>query len=50
MPEGTENYGNQVEVARAHQAIQAVQNKEKLEFFYGATTLFMQIIHDFAVN
>jgi hypothetical protein len=46
----TKNYGNKEEVARAHQAIQAVQNGEKLEFFYGATTLFMQIIHDFAVN
>jgi hypothetical protein len=46
----TKNYGNKEEVARAHQGIQAVQNGEKLEVFYGATTLFMQIIHDFAVN
>ena len=46
----TKNYGSREEEARAHQAIQAVQNREKLEFFYGATTLFMQIIHDFAVN
>jgi hypothetical protein len=46
----TKNYGNKEEVARAHQGIQSVQNGEKLELFYGATTLFMQIIHDFAVN
>jgi hypothetical protein len=46
----TKNYGSKEEEARAHQAIQAVQNREKLDFFYGATTLFMQIIHDFAVN
>jgi hypothetical protein len=46
----TKNYGDKEEKARAHQAIQAVQNNEKLEFFYGATTRFMQIIHDFAVN
>jgi hypothetical protein len=46
----TKNYGDKEEKARAHQGIQAVQNNEKLEMFYGATTLFMQIIHDFAVN
>jgi hypothetical protein len=46
----TKNYGSKDEVAYAHAAIQAVQNREKLETYYGATTLFMQIIHDFAVN
>jgi hypothetical protein len=46
----TKNYGSKEEEARAHQAIQAVQHGEKLEYFYGATTLFMQIIHDFAIN
>lgn len=46
----TKNYGSKEEVSYAHAAIQAVQNKEKLEMYYGATTLFMQIIHDFAVN
>jgi hypothetical protein len=46
----TKNYGSKEEEALAHQAIQAAQNGEKLEMFYGATTLFMQIIHDFAVN
>ncbi len=46
----TQNYGNEVEVARAHEAIQAVQANEKPQPFYGATTAFMQVIHDFAVN
>jgi hypothetical protein len=46
----TKNYGSKEEVAYAHAAIQAVQHNEKPDFFYGATTLFMQIIHDFAVN
>jgi hypothetical protein len=46
----TQNYGNETEVARAHEAIQAVQANQKPQVFYGATTLFMQIIHDFAVN
>jgi hypothetical protein len=32
-------------VAYAHAAIQAVQHNEKPVFFYGATTLFMQIIN-----
>src|SRR5207244_11004835 len=34
----------------AHAAIQAIQHNEKPQFFYGATTLFMKIIHDFAIN
>lgn len=46
----TKNYGNEVEVARAHEAIQAVQTGQKPDPFYGATTLFAQIIYDFAVN
>jgi hypothetical protein len=46
----TKNYGNEVEVARAHEAIEAVQANERPKPFYGATTLFMKIIHDFAVN
>ena len=33
-----------------HAAIHAVQHGEKPEAYYGATTLFMQIIRDFAVN
>lgn len=46
----TKNYGDKEEVSRAHAAIQAVQHGEQPETYYGATTLFMQIIHDFAVN
>jgi hypothetical protein len=46
----TKNYGNEVEVARAHEAIEAIQHNQKPQPFYGATTLFMKIIHDFAVN
>jgi hypothetical protein len=44
------NYGDKEEQSRAHAAIQAVQHGEQPETYYGATTLFMQIIHDFAVN
>jgi hypothetical protein len=44
------NYGNKEEVAYAHQAIQQVLNNEKPDMFYGATTLFMQILIDFASN
>lgn len=46
----TKNYGNDVEVAKAHEAIQEIQAKRQPAPFYGATTLFMQIIHDFAIN
>lgn len=46
----TQNYGNELEVARAHEAIQAVQANEKPQPFYGATTTFMQVIHNFVVN
>lgn len=46
----TKNYGNMTEVARAHEAIQAIQHGQAPDQFYGATTLFLQIIYDFAVN
>jgi hypothetical protein len=46
----TKNYGNKEEVAYAHRGIQAILNNEQPDTFYGATTLFMQIIHDYAVN
>ena len=46
----TKNYGSKEETARAHEAIQAVLNDEKPQVFYGATTMFMQIIHDFAID
>jgi hypothetical protein len=44
----TKNYGSKEEVARAHQAIQSVLHGEQPEMFYGATTLFMQVLVDFA--
>lgn len=46
----TKHYGNEIEVARAHEGIQAIQAGQKPDLFYGATTLFLQIIYDFAVN
>ena len=46
----TKNYGSKEEVARAHQAIQSVLHGEKPEMFYGATTLYMQILVDFATD
>jgi hypothetical protein len=46
----TKNYGNELEVAKAHEAIETIQANQKPKPFYGATTAFMQIIHDFAVN
>jgi hypothetical protein len=44
------NYGNKEEQAHAHAAIQAVLHDEQPEMFYGATTLYMQILVDFASN
>ncbi len=44
------NYGNKEEVAHAHAAIQEIRANRTPSLFYGATTLFMQIVHDFAVN
>jgi hypothetical protein len=44
------NYGNKEEAAYAHRAIQEVQAGRTPEPYYGATTLFMQIIVDFASN
>jgi hypothetical protein len=46
----TKNYGNKEEVAYAHEGIQEILAGKKPQLFYGATTLFMQIVHDFAVN
>lgn len=46
----TKNYGNKEEVAYAHEGIQRILDGKKPDLFYGATTLFMQIIHDYAVN
>jgi hypothetical protein len=46
----TKNYGSKEETAYAHRAIQEVQAGRKPQPYYGATTLFMQIIVDFASN
>jgi hypothetical protein len=46
----TKEYNNQEEAAYAHEAIQEIQAGKKPDQYYGATTLFMQMIHDFAVN
>jgi hypothetical protein len=46
----TKNYGNKEEVAYAHKGIQAILEGEQPDTFYGATTLFMQIVYDYAVN
>lgn len=46
----TKNYGSKTEIGRAHEAIQAVQHGQKPDQYYGATTLFLQVIYDFAVN
>jgi hypothetical protein len=46
----TKNYGNKEEVAHAHMAIEQVLESETPDKFYGATTLFMQIIVDFAID
>ena len=46
----TKNYGNEIELARAHEGIQSIQEGKAPDTFYGATTFFMQVIHDFAVN
>jgi hypothetical protein len=46
----TKNYGNKEEVAYAHEGIQEILAGHTPQPFYGATTLFMQIVHDFAVN
>lgn len=46
----TKNYGNRLEIARAHEAIEEIQAGTKPDPFYGATTIFMQTIHDFAVD
>jgi hypothetical protein len=42
------NYGNKEEVARAHKAIQEIRQGRKVELFHGATSLFLEIIHNWA--
>lgn len=42
------NYGNKDEVARAHKAIQEIRQGKQADLYYGATSLFMEIIHSWA--
>lgn len=44
----TKNYGSKNEVARAHKAIQEIRENRKAELYYGATSLFLEIIHSYA--
>jgi hypothetical protein len=46
----TKNYGSKEEQAYAHRGIQDILAGDKPDLFYGATTLFMTIVHDYAVN
>ena len=44
------NYGNKEESAYAHKAIQDIVTSGKTDLYYGATTLFFEIIYDYARN
>lgn len=46
----TKNYGSKEEQAYAHNAIQEVLANKKPQLYYGATTLFQEIIYDYARN
>lgn len=46
----TKNYGSKEEQSYAHGAIQEVLANRKPELYYGATTLFQEIIYDYARN
>lgn len=46
----TKNYGSKEESAYAHSAIQEVLANKKPELYYGATTLFQEIVYDYARN
>lgn len=46
----TKNYGNKEEAAYAHKGIQDIVSGEKTDLYYGATTLFLDIIYDYARN
>lgn len=46
----TKNYGNKEETAYAHKAIQDLIAGAKPDLYYGATTLFMEIVYDYARN
>lgn len=44
----TKNDGNKEEVAYAHSGIQEITAGRKAEAYYGATTLFQEIVYDYA--
>lgn len=44
------NYGNKEETAYAHRGIQEILEGEQPDLYYGATTLFLEIIYDYARN
>lgn len=46
----TKNYGNKEETAYAHKAIQDIIAGAKPDLYYGATTLFLEIVYDYARN
>lgn len=46
----TKNYGNKEESSYAHKAIQDILLNKKPDLYYGATTLFIEIIYDYARN
>lgn len=46
----TKNYGSKEEQAYAHGAIQEVLAGKKPELYYGATTLYQEIVYDYARN
>lgn len=46
----TKNYGSKEEQAYAHSAIQEVLAGKKPDLYFGATTLFQEIIYDYARN
>lgn len=46
----TKNYGSKEEQAYAHGAIQEVLAGKKPQLYYGATTLYQEIVYDYARN
>ena len=44
------NYGSKEETAYAHKAIQDIISGNKPDLYYGATTLFLEIVYDYARN
>ncbi len=46
----TKNYGSKEEQAYAHSAIQEILAGKKPELYFGATTLYQEIVYDYARN